>query len=48
MHYYADFNGYRLSLVGSVITIFNDDGRKVRQYFYSSHEIAKRVFMSLV
>lgn len=48
MHYYLDFQNYRLSLVGSVITIFNDDGRKVRQYFYSSHEIAKRVFMSLV
>ncbi len=47
MHYYLDFNGYRLSLVGSVITIFNCEGKKVRQYFYSSHNIAKRVFMSL-
>ena len=49
MHYYHTFpNGNRISLVGPVITIFNDDGRKVRQYFYSSHEIAKRVFLSLV
>lgn len=48
MHYYLDFKGYRLSLVGSVITIFDSVGRKVRQYFYSTHEIAKRVFMSLV
>ena len=47
MHYYLDFDGYRLSLVGSVITIFNCEGKKVRQYFYSSHNIAKRVFMSL-
>ena len=48
MHYSIDFQGYRLSLVGSVITIFDSVGRKVRQYFYSSHEIAKKVFMSLV
>lgn len=48
MHYSIDFQGYRLSLVGSVITIFDSSGRKVRQYFYSSHENAKRVFMSLV
>ena len=48
MHYYKDFNGYRMSLVGSVITVFNSKGSKIRQYFYSSHENAKRVFMSLV
>ena len=48
MHYYTDFNGYRLSLVGSVITIFDSSGHKVRQYFYNSHKDAKKVFMSLV
>ena len=49
MHYYKDFSsGYRLSLVGSVITIFDSSGHKVRQYFYSNHENAKKVFMSLV
>ena len=48
MHYYLDFQGYRLSLVGSVITIFDSSGRKVRQYFYSNHKAAKSVFMSLV
>lgn len=48
MHYSFDFQGYRLSLVGSVVTIFDSSGRKLRQFFYSSHEIAKKVFMSLV
>jgi hypothetical protein len=49
MHYYKDFSsGFRLSLVGSVITIFDSSGHKVRQYFYNSHEDAKQVFMSLV
>lgn len=48
MHYYTDFKGYRLSLVGSVITLFDSSGRKLRQYFYSNHENAKKVFMSLV
>lgn len=49
MHYYHNFsNGVRISLVGSVITIFNPSGEKVRQYFYSSHKNAKSVFMSLV
>ena len=48
MHYSIDFQGYRLSLVGSVITIYNTKGCKLRQFFYSSHENAKRVFMSLV
>ena len=47
MHYYLDFKGYRLSLVGSVITIYNLSGCKIRQFFYSNHENAKRVFMSL-
>lgn len=48
MHYYHDFsNGIRISLVGSVITIYSF-GRKIRQYFYSSHKNAKMVFMSLV
>lgn len=48
MHYYQDFsNGVRISLVGSVITIYSF-GRKIRQYFYSSHKNAKMVFMSLV
>lgn len=48
MHYYIDFKGYRLSLVGSVITVFDSSGHKVRQYFYNSHKDAKHVFMSLV
>lgn len=48
MHYYKDFKGYRLSLVGSVVTIFDLSGRKLRQFFYSNHKIAKAVFMSLV
>lgn len=48
MHYSIDFQGYRLSLVGSVITIFDLSGRKLRQFFYSNHKIAKAVFMSLV
>ena len=49
MHYYHNFsNGVRISLVGSVITIFNPLGEKVRQYFYSNHKNAKTVFMSLV
>lgn len=48
MHYSIDFQGYRLSLVGSVITIFDSSGRKVRQYFYSNHKAAKTVFMNLV
>lgn len=48
MHYYLDFQGYRLSLVGSVITIFDSLGQKVRQYFYSDHKTAKQVFMDLV
>ena len=48
MHYYLDFKGFRLSLVGSVITVYNSSGCKLRQFFYSSHENAKRVFMSLV
>ena len=49
MHYYHTFpSGNRISLVGSVITIFDPWGRKVRQYFYSNHKAAKSVFMSLV
>lgn len=49
MHYSFDFsNGVRISLVGSVITVFSPLGKKLRQYFYSSHENAKKVFMSLV
>lgn len=48
MHYYLDYLGFRLSLVGSVITIFDSLGQKVRQYFYSDHKTAKQVFMDLV
>jgi len=49
MHYYHTFpNGNRISLVGTVITIFDPWGRKVRQYFYINHKNAKQVFMSLV
>lgn len=49
MHYYKEFSsGYRISLVGSVITIFDSLGRKVRQYFYKSKTDAKSVFFKLV
>lgn len=49
MHYYHNFpSGFRISLVGSVITIFDPWGHKVKQYFYNNHKNAKQVFMSLV
>lgn len=40
--------GQRLSLVGSVITLYDSDGRKLRQWFYDSKDEAKKVFMSVV
>ena len=49
MHYYATNElGQRLSLVGSVITLYDVDGRKLRQWFYDSKDEAKKVFMSVV
>lgn len=49
MAYWHTFpSGNRISLVGTVITIFDPWGRKIRQYFYSTHKNAKQVFMSLV
>ena len=49
MHYYATNElGQRLSLVGSVITLYDSDGRKLRQWFFDTKYQAKKVFMSVV
>ena len=49
MLYYATNSlGQRLSLVGSVITLYDVDGRKLRQWFYDSKAKAKKVFLSVV
>lgn len=48
MHYYRDFsNGFRLSLVGSVITVFNSKGYAVKRYFYKCHKDAVKAFFSV-
>ena len=48
MHYSIDLQGYRLSLVGSVITLYDDKGAKLRQWFYDSKEEAKAVYFACV
>ena len=48
MHYYFEKNGRRLSLVGTVITLFDKDGHKIKQWFYESKWEAKKVFLAVV
>ncbi len=49
MHYYTTNElGQRLSLVGSVITMYDSDGRKLKQWFYKTKDQAKKVFLSVV
>lgn len=48
MHYYKDYkNGFRLSLVGSVITVFNSDGYAIRRFIYKNHKDAVKAFFSV-
>ena len=48
MHYYFEKNGRRLSLVGTVITLFDENGKKLRQWFFDYKWEAKRVFLAVV
>ena len=48
MHYYFEKNGRRLSLVGTVITLFDENGNKIKQWFYKYKWEAKKVFLAVV
>ena len=49
MHYYSvNSKGQRLSLVGSVITLFDDNGFKLKQWFFDDKREAMQAFMSVV
>ena len=48
MHYYFEKNGRRLSLVGTVITLFDEKGHKIKQWFYNSKWEARKVFLAVV
>ena len=48
MHYYFEKDGRRLSLVGTVITLFDENGRKLKQWFFDYKWEAKKVFLAVV
>ncbi len=40
-------NGYTYSVIGTVITIFNSDGVKLRHLFFHSHSEARNFFLAI-
>lgn len=40
-------NGFRFSLTGTVLTVYDMDGFKVRQYFYDTKEEARALFLAI-
>lgn len=47
MHYYFEKNGFRYSLVGTVITVFSVDGCKIKHLFFDSKRKAKQALLSM-
>ena len=48
MAYQCNYNNMSLCLVGSVITLYDDKGNKLRQWFYDSIAEAKAVYFACV
>ena len=48
MAYRCTLNGQELYLIGSVITLYDNKGTKLRQWFYDSIAEAKAVYFACV
>lgn len=46
-HLVFDRNGKTYSLTGAVITVFNDKGVKLDQWFYTDCELARHAFLKI-